>query len=225
LKQNLFFLAVSFFLLSCQKEFTIDTSSTIVDSTGDPKTDTCDTYFPLTTGSTWTYEQPGGIQINTVITPDTVIRGNIFKRVSQVLSGDVTNSFFREENGNVYAYMNLSTNGSANGEVIVNPIRSKVAVGARWSDTIVINNSTERLEYEMMEKNITRGVDTFYFTNVLHVQYTVRIDLPPVITDELVQITDVWYAKCVGVIETKSQLLTQSIIVGSPNRIKSYLIR
>lgn len=187
-------------------------------------TNTCETYFPLTTGSTWTYEEPAGIEVSTITSPDTILLGNTFKRITQSISGDVSNSFYREENGNVYAFLDLSTNQAANGKVFINPLRSNAAVGDEWRDTIVINNSTERLEYEMMQKNISYQVDTFYFSNVEHVQYTVRLDLSPILLDQLVQITDVWYAECVGVVQTKSQFLVSSAIVGSPNKLKSYSI-
>ena len=223
MKQHLIFSAISFFLLSCQKEFTIDTPTGIGNVSMTPA-DSCDTYFPLTTGSTWTYELPGDTQVNTVITPDTVIAGNTFKRINQNISGAVSNSFCREENGNIYAFLDLSRT-SVIDMVFINPLRSGAGIGDKWHDTIVINNSTERLEYEMVEKNISYQVDTLHFNSVLHVQYTVRLDQSPILTDELVQITDVWYAKCVGVVETKNQLLTSSTIVGSPNKLKSYSIR
>jgi hypothetical protein len=223
LKQTLLFLIFCFLLLSCQKEFTFDTPA-IGGSMNPVPTNSCESYFPLTTGNTWTYELPGGTQINTVTTPDTIIAGNTFKRITQNISGDVSNSFYREENGNVYAFLDLSRVSTVSNEVFINPLRSTVGVGDKWHDTIIVNESTERLEYEMVEKNISYQVDTFHFDNVLHVQYTVRLDRSPILTDQLVQVTDVWYAKCVGVVETKNQLLQSSTIVGSPNKLKSYSI-
>ncbi|MEP6948332.1 MAG: hypothetical protein ABI863_03620 [Ginsengibacter sp.] len=224
MKQNLIIIAVSFLLLSCQKEFTNDTP-TIGGNVGNTKpADTCESYFPLTTGSTWTYDLTGDTQVNTVTTPDTVIGGNTFKRITQDISGDVSNSFYREENGNIYAFLDLSRVSNVRSNVLINPLRSRASVGDKWHDTIVINNITERLEYEIVEKNISHQVDTLHFNNVLHVQYSVRLDRSPIITDQLVQITDVWYAKCVGVVETENQLLLSSTLIGSPNKLKNYSI-
>lgn len=223
MKQNLILIAVSFLLFGCQKEFTNDTPI-IPGGTGAPPTGTCESYFPLTTGSTWTYDLTGDIQVNTVTTPDTVIEGNTFKRIAQNISGEVSNGFYREENGNIYAFLDLSRVSNVHSNVLINQLRSRAGIGDKWHDTIVINNVTERLEYEMMEKDISHQVDTLYFNNVLHVQYSVRLDRSPIITDQLVQITDVWYAKCVGVIETENQLLLSSTLIGSPDKLKSYTI-
>ena len=222
MRQNSIFFAVSFFLLSCQKAFTIDTP--VIGNVAVMPTNSCESYFPLTTGSTWTYELTGDTEVNTVIAPDTVIEGNTFKRIAQNISGDVSNGFYREENGNVYAFLDLSRVSNVHSNVLINQLRSGAGTGDKWHDTIVINNTTERLEYQMLQKNINYRVDTLNFNNVLHIQFSVRLDRSPILTDQLVQVTDVWYAKCVGVVETKNQLLVSSTLIGAPNKLKSYSI-
>lgn len=212
------------FLFGCQKE--LGSGADLGNNNGaDTTANACESYFPLTSGSTWMYQQPGGTQVDTVITPDTIIQGKTFKRVREDIAGISKDNFYREENGNIYAFIDFSTTVAATSQALVNPLRSNAPAGARWRDTIVLNASIARFEYEMIEKNVGHQVDSLYFTHVQHVQYKVRLDLPPVFADELVQITDVWYANCIGLIETKSQLLTSSLIVGSPNKIKSYSIK
>lgn len=204
-----------FILTGCQKEVTFDTGGTST---------SCDTYFPLTTGSTWTYDANGAAQVNTVVTPDTVIQGKNFKRITELISGITNTVFFREESGNVYGFIDLG--GLASGKILINPIRSSAAVGDKWRDTIIINGIKEKFEYEMLEKNINYQVDTFHFTNVLHIQYKVRLDYPPLLNDELIQITDVWVAKCVGGVETKNQVFLMGVVVNTTDqKIKSYTIR
>lgn len=55
----------------------------------------------------WKYNNDGSVQTNTVTTRDTVIQGKTFQRILQGYAGTVTNSFFREEAGNTYAFADL----------------------------------------------------------------------------------------------------------------------
>src|SRR5438874_10818654 len=97
---TIFVIISSFILAGCKKELSLDTSG------GSSSSGTCNTYFPLTTGDTWTYDIGGSLQVNTVITPDSVIAGKTFKRLSQNLSGTITTGFVTEDNnGNVYLYV------------------------------------------------------------------------------------------------------------------------
>ncbi len=222
MRHNLISIIISCLILaSCQKEVASDTL------TGGSSTtpSACNTYFPLATGNTWTYYTGGTIQVNTVIAPDTVIQGKTFKRVMQTTQGLTNTVFFREDTGNIYGFVDLGAAGVASGNVFINPIRSAAAIGEKWRDTIVVNGLSERFEYEMKEKNISYQVDTLHFTNVDHIQYKVRLDYAPAYNDELVQITDVWFAKCVGGVETKNQsLLFGAVVSTSDQKIKSYSV-
>ena len=220
------FFAITTLMSSCQKELLFDTPVSPGGGGGGITPTVCNTYFPLTTGNKWTFNQGGMIQVNTVITPDTVINGKTFKRLSSVSAGVTNINFAEEENGNVYVFQNLAAGSSgASGAVLLNPLRTNAAVGEKWNDTITVNGFTERFAYTMVEKNIAYQVDTLHFSNVIHVQYKVRLDLPPVYTDELSQITDIWYAKCVGAIEIKNQAVLLGVTVNTTdNKIQSYTL-
>ncbi len=225
MKRNLLLLAIPLFLLSCQKEFTPGELSGSGNNNGGTPSTACDTYFPITTGSTWTYDIDGSPQINTIITPDTLIQGKVFKRLAQKTSGSIVSSFFTEDKGNVFAFMDLGTNGIANGKVLLNLLRSNAAAGDQWIDTIVINGFTEKFEFTMVERNITHQVGALKFTNVHHVQYKVKIDSPPFFNDEVIQTTDAYFAKCVGPIESASQFSFSGINSTSSTLLKTYSVK
>ena len=226
MKINFTLLSISIlFLVSCQKEVSFDTNGG--GTTPPSSSGTCNTYFPLSTGNTWTYDMGNGTtEVNTVVAPDSIIGGQTYKRIIETISGTATTVFFRDDNnGNIYGYADLGMAGVATGKVLINPIRSNASVGDTWKDSLIINGITEILQYTLIEKNINYQVDTFHFTNVQHVRYTSKINYPPVFNDQQVGLTDVWYAKCIGGIETINQSFFGGVSVSTTDqKIKSYTI-
>lgn len=206
---------------SCQKEFTLTDG---IDPTPPPGsgggTNTgCNTYFPTTTGSTWTFDQNGKEDIITIVLPDTTINGNVFKRITSTSS---VPAFMREENGNVYEYAGLG----ATGNILINPLRTSADIGATWGDTLVLNGIQETIQHQMLEKNISLQVDTFHFSDVIHTRYRTTFNSPPIFNNEVVASTDVWYGKCVGVVQTKTVSLLGGVVSDTiVGKIKSYSIK
>ncbi len=206
-----------FALSSCQKELTfVNSSPSSSGSTG-----SCNTYFPMTVGNTWTYDLSGTPQVLNIVSPDSVIMGKTYFRVTETSAGATSTSFYREESGILTSYTDY--HGSP---IQLTLLKTDAAVGDKWTDNIVVPTASERIEYQMMEKNISYAVDAVNYTNVIHTQYQVRADLPGVYTNELIQITDVWWAKCIGIIDIKTQSLFGGTVLGSfEQKLKTYTLK
>jgi hypothetical protein len=215
MKKYLPVLISALILFSCQKEFTI-TDGTTPTAPGGGTSAGCNTYMPLTLGTTWTYDYAGNTDIVTVVAPDTVINGKTFKRTKSTYSNT---TFLREENGNVYEFAPI------NGEqILLNILRANANVGDKWKDTVSISGLTEIFEHQMIEKNVSLQVDNLSFKDVIHMRFKVTL-ITPFSTDEI-QTTDTWIGKCVGALQSK----TVSYFGGASsdtivNKLKSYTIK
>lgn len=221
MKKYIFIIFSTLLFYGCQKEFTLTDGITPTPGggSGGDTTTGCNTYFPTTTGNTWTYNQYGHDNIITIVSPDTSIGGKVFKRFA---STSTASGFMREENGNVYEYAGLGATGS----ILMNPLRESANIGAKWEDNLVLNGIQEIIEHEMLEKKVSFQVDTLHFSDVIHTRYRTRFNSPPLFNNEVVGSTDVWYAKCVGVIQTKTVSLMGGIVSDTiVSKIKSYSIK
>ncbi len=205
----------TFLLFSCQKEFTI-TDGTTPTAPGGGTSTGCNTYMPLTLGTTWTYDYAGNTDIITVISPDTVINGKTFKRTKATYSNT---TFLREENGNVFEFAPI------NGEhILLNILRANANVGDKWKDTVSIGGLTEIFEHQMIEKNVSLKVNNLSFKDVIHMRFKVTVVTPS--GGEQIQSTDTWIGKCVGALQSK----TVSYVGGAAsdtlvNKLKAYTIK
>lgn len=214
---NKYLLAIlcTLILFSCQKEFTI-TDGTTPTVPGGGTSSGCNTYMPLTLGTTWTYDYAGNTDIVTVISPDTVINGKTFKRTKATYSNT---TFLREENGNIYEFAPI------NGEqILLNILRANANVGDKWKDTVSINGLIEIFEHQVIEKNVSFKVDNLSFKDVIHMRFKVTL-VTPFGSDEI-QTTDTWIAKCVGALQSKTVShfggVSSDTLV---NKLKAYTIK
>ena len=216
------FMFCSLLFLSCQKEFVITDGITPTTGGGGINGGTttgCNTYFPTTLGTTWTYNNGGVTDVATIVSPDTLINGKVFKRVISTYTGS---SFLREENGNVYEYMDLGLTG----KIMINSLRASANIGDKWGDTLILNGIKEIIGHEMLEKNIKLQIDGVQFSDVIHTRYKTKFDYPPIYNNEVIASTDVWFGKCVGVLQTKTVSIMGGIASDTlVSKIKSYTIK
>lgn len=209
-------------LISCQKDYSVTDGTTPTPGSGGNNggnTSACNTYQPSTTGTTWTYENNGVTDILTITAPDTTIDGKVFKRISSTIGFA---SFLREDNGNLYQYADLGFSG----QVLLNPLRASANIGDKWTDIFVLNGVKETVEHSMLEKQISLQIDGLQFKDVIHTRYQTRFDFPPIYNNELVGSTDVWYGKCVGVLQTKTVSIMAGVVSDTiTSKIKSYTIK
>ena len=210
---------LTFIVIGCQKEFLPPNGETTGGGSSGTGT-SCDTYFPTSLGSIWIYANSTGPDNTITVTgPDSVINGNTFHKINSSLSGE---AFIRDDNGNIYQYADLG----GIGKVMMNVLRVNAAIGAPWRDTSIINGTTEIFEYQILEKNVSIQVSNATFSNAIHSQYKVIWDYPPYFNNQVVQVTQAWFGKCVGPLQTK----TVSTFMGAntdtlTTSIKSYQIK
>jgi hypothetical protein len=220
----LFRILVPVFLLlftaSCQKEFTLTDGiePTTLDSnqTGGG----CNTYLPLTTGSTWSFEgNPAGPVTITITSPDSVINGKTYKRASTSNQQDL---FWLVENGNFYQFGVVPNAGS----VLLNPLRANAAINDTWADTTIITGMMQVSTYQMLEKNAQLKVNSYNFNDVVKVQRIVTMDMPPFFTNEKVLVQTVWFAKCIGMVQSSATAYNMGVETTSyTEKITSYSIK
>ncbi|MES2766740.1 MAG: hypothetical protein V4642_12770 [Bacteroidota bacterium] len=122
-------------------------------------------YFPMTQGSSWTYDLTVGFPTDTVytetktITGDTTVNG---KKYVRVLSTDEesTPEYFRRSNDTVFT---LNENG--NDEIVA--IERK---GASWTKTYVEEGESMTIVFNTVDKGISRTVSGKPYSDVLHVK-------------------------------------------------------
>lgn len=206
--------------IGCQKEFSLTDGTTGgQDTTGTGGT-MCTTYFPTTQGTFWTYSNTNTADNTlTVVAPDTMINGKAFKRV---ISNRTQDAFISDDNGYIYQYADLG----AYGRVMMNLLRVNAAIGETWKDSSIVNGVTEIFEYEMLEKNITMQISNGSFSNVIHSQFKVMLDSSPYFNNEVVQITNIWFGKCIGPLQIKTVTISMGVTSDTlTSQLKSYQVR
>jgi hypothetical protein len=212
MKKIIPFVIITFILVSCQKEYSLEGLTPPI-GPGTGIVTNCNDYFPLKTGNLWQYSSGTVVYSITVQNNDSTIDGNIFHKLTSDINGT---SYAREENGNFYEYSNLGGMGN----IIINPLRTNANVGEKWSDTLSVNGVEEIFQHEMLEKNISYKIGTDNYPNVIHTRYSVSI------YGDLVQTTDSWFGKCIGPLETKTVTMFGGVSSDTASiQLKSYTIR
>jgi len=163
------------------------------------------TYFPLSNGSSWTYEAEsffGTVEETVTIQGDTTINGR--KYIRAVHSGEEGEiEYMRRSNDTVFAY-----------EDGIERIRVIERQGASWSESFEEEEVSGTMTYTVKSKGGNRTVLNRQYSNILHVEATGSME----INGEVEEIEFNGYlAKGIGLIEESSPLAV--------SKLKSYTIK
>jgi hypothetical protein len=199
MKQFLFLIAIAaFFATGC------------ISSKNDPKpgdgSSTSDSYFPVTTGSTWTYKvEVGGATSSTVLkmTGNTkTFNGKSYFEAtsSSTVRGNSTGYFYAVNHD--FAILQVIPGYAINVELHLG--NDTKAAGYSWTTTPTadgyVNGFPAQMINTIKEKNITRVVNGKTFTNVMHTYVDLQYDLGSGF--ESYTVYDLYLAKGVGMIES-----------------------
>jgi hypothetical protein len=195
---------------SCEKDATITplVSTTPLTGTGTgtgggttPTPVTGTDYQPLTTGTTWRYQniQDGKTDTSTItITGKTkVVDAKTFFEITEKTGSVMDTSYFYKGN-NIYI---SNTQNYAEGfgtEFIY--LHDNQAVGYTWSGQAIASNPLASGTYtgKIMEKNISKTILGKVYTNVIHTQVVITLTIlgtPGTITN------DMYVAKGIGIVQ------------------------
>lgn len=178
------------------------------EETTSPNTPAGANYFPMTQGSSWTYEVtnifvPGSVDTDTkTIAGDTTVNGKKYFRVNSTDSG--TSDFIRRSNDTIFT---LSEEGT-------DEIMAIERKGATWTKTFTDDEASTTVVFTVVDKGIGHTVSGKSYSDVLHV----RGEGSLVVEDETIEMEfNGYFAKGVGPVEESTPL-------GS-SKLKSHTIK
>jgi hypothetical protein len=133
------------------------------EETTSPNTPAATNYFPMTQGSSWTYEVTSmfsdSAQTETkTITGDTTVNGKKYVRINST-EEESTSEFMRRSNDTIFA-LNDGTD-----DIVA--IERK---GATWSKTYTEDGVSSTVTFTTKDKGISRTLSGKTYSDVLHVQ-------------------------------------------------------
>jgi hypothetical protein len=180
-------------------------------SKNDPKPASSDSYFPVTSGSTWTYNDAvvgGGIgTLAITMTGSTSIINNKTYYVASSNSSvrGTTNGYYYSAN---HVYAIRATNASAGVTIELQLGDDSKAVGDSWTtaptDNGTVSGFPARTVNLVKEVNVSKVVNGKTFTNVIHTQVDLQYNLGSGFQSTAKY--DIYLAKGVGMIETDTSI-------------------
>lgn len=178
-------------------------------------------YMPTTTGTTWTYNTPNGLMVET-ITKDTTIIGNVYRKHDVTFSAIPGRVFFNalRNSGNT-CYGIVDDNGVL--KEIVN--LKDAVVGESWTYSISgVQNGTPYVanyKAKIGARDLTQSVGSSSYSNVIRVDITIDI-VSNGVTYANAGTKNIFYAKGVGLIQATETTGTNTIVA---QQLISYSIK
>jgi len=178
-----------------------------------------DSYLPVSSGSTWTYNDVVGgsaSQLTITMTGGTsVINGKTYYAGTSASStrGTSTGYFYAAN----HSYSFRATSAAVNITIELQMGNDEQNVGYTWTttptDNGTINGVSAKTVNTIKEKNISRTVNGKTFNNVIHTQVDLQYDLGTGF--QSVATYDIYLAKGVGMIENDTS------VSGSPYEVET----
>ncbi len=202
--QLILLFACSIWLVSCQKEYSIEGAGNNAANTD---------YYPSTTGTYWTYQDATDSTATftmTVQANDTTIGTSSYRIIRSDNSSFFPDILLRKTPGLYFS----KGGGIAGllGAAISNPVldqdqiilKDNVAVGSSWNTSFNIDTLgftvTVNIVNTITEKAVPRTVNNISFNDVIGVQTKVSIQIPLLGNQDILSINN-YYAKGVGPVE------------------------
>ena len=177
-------------------------------------TSSSDSYQPVSTGSTWTYNnQVLGIADYTstikMTGATTTINGNKYYAYNMTSAQLGAATGYYAQGGNMYRSRGTSLQAGVTVDMLY--LDNNKAVGTTWTDKIndsgTVNGVPGRFVGKILEKNISKTIGGHTFNNVIHVTLDLQYDYAQGGGFETVMTYDYYVAKGVGLIEMDASLL------------------
>jgi hypothetical protein len=180
-------------------------------SKNDPKPGSSDSYLPVTSGSTWTYNDVAvggnaGTLTITMTGATSVINTKTYYVISSNSSSRGTTPGYYYAANHVYAIR--STNAAAGVTIELQLGDDSKAVGYSWTtsptDNGTVSGFPARTVNTVKEVNVSKVVNGKTYNNVIHTQIDLQYNLGSGF--QSTALYDVYLAKGVGMIETDSSV-------------------
>lgn len=179
-------------------------------SKNDPKPASSDSYFPVTSGSTWSYNDVVNGANNTLTIKMTgatsVFNNKTYYQATSTSSANGTTIGYYYAANNTFAIR--ATNTAAAITIELQLGNDAQAVGYSWTTTPTDNGTVSgfpaRTINTIKEVNITKAVNGKTFTNVIHTQVNLQYNLGS--GYQSTALYDFYLAKGVGMIETDTSI-------------------
>jgi hypothetical protein len=180
-------------------------------SKSDPKPASSNSYFPVTSGSTWNYDDKVGTNASTTLiitmTGQTAtINSKKYYTATSTSSASGTTTGYYYATGHSFAIR--ATNASAAVTIELQLGNDSLAVGSTWTTTPTDNGTVSgfaaRTINTIKEKGITKVVNGKTYTDVIHTQVDLQYNLGLAFNSTAVY--DFYLAKGVGMIETDTSV-------------------
>jgi hypothetical protein len=194
------FIVSVFFYCSCKKESTNNNIK-------DVNTTTSDSFFPIGTGSTWSYYLisdglASDIAVIKISDTNTTINSRSYHKASYMtkLYGDTTEYFYAGDHLFALKFTDLLYQTTFDLQIL----NDTASVGYKWTaeatDNNLLNNIPVRAVTTILEKNISKSVGGATFKNVTHTQ----VEIQYVLNGQAIEYAtyDFYFAKGVGIIES-----------------------
>ena len=198
------FLVISIATISCKKD-----KST-------PAIVTTENYMSLTTNSTWQYKTINNLIVNGDSVSYTVTSTNrdsaINSKPYHIFTATNGPNQYRNITGNDYYTFQALPAALGGSAVETIYLKDNVPANGSWSQLYNITASgipvTINLINTVAEKGISRTVNGIAYTDVIHVTTTLSVSLlgSPLPTDAVITDIQNYYAKKVGMIESKNKI-------------------
>lgn len=217
MKKNVFIyccLLVSVLFTQCKKD------------DGSPDPAPVKDYMPVTTGSTFTYQNTTGTTVSTytltVSGKDTVFNAKTYKIFT---STDSVNRYRAKVGTDYYQLASIPMISIANFENLY--LKENAAINDTWEDNVQVPNPTNpaqtftaTLSSKMMEKGISYTVNGKAYENTIHVKLSLSIKAPipgvpfPITVD--LGGGDMYYALGVGMIKNSLNISSSNPLLSFP---------
>ncbi len=208
-------LAVTIFFTQCKKDDGINTDPVPVKD-----------YMPVTTGSTFTYQNTTGTTVSTytltVSGKDTTFNAKTYKIFT---STDSVNRYRAKVSSDYYQLASIPMINIANFENLY--LKENAAINDTWTDKVQVPNPTNpaqtftaSLTNKMMEKGIAYTVDGKSYENAIHIKLSLSVNVP--IPGLPIPLTidlgggDMYYALGVGMIKNKLNISSSNPLLTFP---------
>jgi hypothetical protein len=189
--------------LKMKKLFIAITVFVFVSSSCKKSTDTVVEYYPLTTGSSWTYKStPGNTYTLTVTNKDSVVNGRTYKVLS---NSNGANNYQAKIGTDYYRYVPTNAFPGLTGlEELF--LKDNLSVGTTWQTTQPltipgVGAVTMKLNYKAAAIGVSKLVSTVTYTDCIQVQLTLVASLG-ILGETAIGNGDFYYAKGIGLVNS-----------------------
>ena len=195
-------------------------------SNNDPSPDASDTYLPVTSGTTWTYDDvigtSHGTDIITLTGATSTINGKKYYALTGDKNGTKTTGYFYAAD---HSYALRGSNASVGITLEIQLGNDSQPAGYTWTTHPTDDGLVEGIPAQTINKIIAKGISKTVngksYDNVIHTQVTLQYNIGGYQT---AAVYDIYMAKGIGMIEEDTDM-TMVGLAYEKQTLKSYTIK